>query len=56
MKHLRSCRPIVAFRSGAVLHLARDGDQAVLSYLPYEGEAGTGVIAECALAGITHSS
>jgi AraC-like DNA-binding protein len=41
-------------RSGAVLHLARDGDQAVLSYLPYEGEAGTGVIAECALAGITH--
>jgi len=39
--------------SGAVLHLARDGDQAVLSYLPYQGEAGSGLIAECALASLT---
>src|SRR5215204_4387122 len=40
--------------SGAVLHLAREGDQAVLSYLPYQGEAGSGLIAECALASLTH--
>src|SRR5215207_3472959 len=39
--------------SGAVLHLERDGDQAVLSYLPYESEAGAGLIAECALASLT---
>jgi AraC-like DNA-binding protein len=40
--------------SGAVLHLARAGDQVVLSYLPYQGEAGSGLIAECALASLTH--
>jgi len=40
--------------SGAVLYLARDGDQVVLSYLPYEGETGAGLIAECALASLTH--
>ena len=40
-------------RSGAVFHLARAGDQAVLSYLPYQGEAGSGLIAECALASLT---
>jgi len=39
--------------SGAVLQLARAGDQVVLSYLPYQGEAGSGLIAECALATIT---
>ena len=40
--------------SGAVLQLARAGDQVVLSYLPYEGEAGAGLIAECALASLTY--
>src|SRR4051794_10893175 len=38
----------------AVFHLDKNGDQAVLSYLPYEGGPGTGLIAECALATITH--
>src|SRR3954452_11558372 len=40
--------------SGAVLQFAKDGDQAVLSYLPYQGQAGSGLIAECALASLTH--
>jgi AraC-like DNA-binding protein len=40
--------------SGAVLQLARAGDQVVLSYLPYQGQAGSGLIAECALASLTH--
>src|SRR4051794_16422301 len=37
----------------AVFHLDKNGDQAVLSYLPYEGGPGTELIAECALAIIT---
>src|SRR4029453_15987957 len=41
-------------RSGALFHSPRDGDQVVLNYLPYEGETGAGLIAECALASLTH--
>ena len=39
---------------GAVFRLDREGDLAVLSYLPYEAGEETGLIAECALATITH--
>jgi AraC-like DNA-binding protein len=39
--------------SGAVFALARKGDLAVLSYLPYEAGERTGLIAECALAIVT---
>src|SRR5829696_8860517 len=39
--------------NGAVFRLDREGDQAVLSYLPYEAGEETGLIAECALATIT---
>jgi Arabinose-binding domain of AraC transcription regulator, N-term len=38
---------------GAVFNLDRNGDLAVLSYLPYEAGEETGLIAECALATIT---
>ena len=38
---------------GAVFDLARNGDLAVLSYLPYEAGEETGLIAECALATVT---
>ena len=40
--------------NGAVFRLDREGDLAVLSYLPYEAGEETGLIAECALATITH--
>ena len=38
---------------GAVFDLARKGDLAILSYLPYEAGERTGLIAECALAIVT---
>jgi AraC-like DNA-binding protein len=38
---------------GAVFNLDRNGDQAVLSYLPYQAGERTGLIAECALAIVT---
>src|SRR3954469_2207845 len=38
---------------GAVFTLARKGDLAVLSYLPYQAGERTGLIAECALAIVT---
>ena len=38
---------------GAVFNLDRNGDLAILSYLPYEAGEETGLIAECALATVT---
>jgi AraC-like DNA-binding protein len=51
LRVLGTCRRLQSH--GAVFDLARTGDLAILSYLPYEAGERTGLIAECALATIT---